>query len=333
MRYWLWFLLLGCGCSHLGPRSQPKAPPTQVSTGLQLVENLQTPLASGQSLAWSVALSMVWRKAESELFKGPILLGDDSALRGKICSVEATDLPGNWVTTGAQRGPGGAELTCSLAAKMPFAVPYFQNDQPLNYRDSRGQIRQVASFGIRARDEYAYWALREQAEILFRTEGKDDGPIPPLDEFGLDLCRTSRPWRLLVAVIHRPASLQDGIARVQKLTRECPHQPDYQFRIGSNDQLLVPEQNFECSVQTSHKLQNPGWPPQLNIKQRLYWELNRGGAELNTEAKMMVSPVPSLYYFDKPYLIYVETRLKHQPIFAMWVDGAGSLQPYAASSK
>jgi hypothetical protein len=297
---------------------------------MKIVDGLNTPLAPKQSTGWTAALSMGWKEAEAELFHGQILLVDAPHLRDQICSTDliSKDLPPNWVILKTEKGPTGASIQSRLQAKMPFVTPFFQNDQPLEFHDSAGVTHKVAAFGIRAQDEYAYYQLRNQVEVLFRTEREDSGPVPPLDEYGLDLCRSSKPWRLIVAAIHRPESLAAGITRVQKLTRECPRDPAYQYAIGPNDQLLVPEQHLESSSRAIHTMKSPAGPVPLQITQTIQWNLDRGGAELKTEAKLEVLPIPSLYYFDKPYLIYVETREKHQPIFAMWVDSADCLQPF-----
>ncbi|MFN8610572.1 MAG: hypothetical protein U0931_23735 [Vulcanimicrobiota bacterium] len=319
--------LLLCGCSS------PPRPPlvTPAPTALKIVNGLETPLQKGQSTVWSAALGLAWKQAEAELFKGPIILGDDPALRQQVCAGNLTgpDLPADWLELKSQRTDSVASVAASLTAVMPFSVPYFKNDEPLQFQAAGSQrSHPVASFGIRAKDEYAYYSLRKQVDVLFRTEAKVQGPVAPLDEYGVDLCNTSKPWRLVLAVIHPPNSLADGLERVARLTRECPRQPEYQYQIGPNDQLLVPEQHLECKGQESHTLKNPGWPAALQLEQRIQWELDRGGAELRVEAKMAVAPIPSLYYFDRPYLILVETRDRHQPVFAMWVGNAECLQPF-----
>lgn len=321
-------LLIFSGCA---PPPRPPEPPTRPSpASLALLDTLEIPLGPKQSSVWSAALGLAWKQAEAELFHGPIVLGDAPKLRDQVCSIGLTpgDLPTDWVTLKTERSSKGIGIQCSLQAKMPFAIPFFQNDQALEFHDAAGNSHLVASFGIRAKDEYAYYKLREQVEVLFRTEGEGRGPVPALDEYGLDLCKTSEPWRLVVAAIHRPESLAGGIARAQKLAKECPHQPDYQYSIGPNDQLLVPQQHLECSSHATHSVKNAGGSVPMEITQTIRWDLDRGGAELKTEAKVEVLPIPSLYYFDKPYLIYVETREKHQPIFAMWVDNGDCLQSF-----
>lgn len=327
MRSLIW-LVLFCGCS-----AAPK--PAAVRLGpndLRIVNGLDEPLQKGKSTVWAAALGLAWKQAETELFKGPILVGDDSALRQQLCagSLTSQDLPSSWVDMKSVRTDSSISVGCTLNAVMPFTLPYFSNDEPLLFRPSGTQEAfPVSSFGIRAKDEYAYYSLRSQVDVLFRTEAKEEAPVPPLDEYGLDLCNTSRPWRLIVAVIHPPPSLAAGIERVGRLTRECPREPDYQYAIGPNDQILVPEQHFECENQEIHTLSNPGWPSELQLQQNIRWSLDRGGAELRNEAKVEVLPIPSLYHFDRPYLILVETREKHQPVFAMWVESAACLRPFA----
>ncbi len=49
-------------------------------------------------------------------------------------------------------------------------------------------------------------------------------------------------------------------------------------------------------------------------------------AELYAEAKELVLPIPSYYYVDRPFLLYIIKRGAAHPIFAAWIDNAELLQ-------
>jgi len=61
-------------------------------------------------------------------------------------------------------------------------------------------------------------------------------------------------------------------------------------------------------------------------QQDILFRLDRSGAELKSEAKVFVLPVPTYFVLDRPFLIYMKKRGARDPYFAMWVDNAELLQ-------
>jgi hypothetical protein len=60
------------------------------------------------------------------------------------------------------------------------------------------------------------------------------------------------------------------------------------------------------------------------------FRLDRSGVELESEAKLFVTPIPINYVINRPFLIYVKKRGSDRPFFAMWVDNAELLSKSAA---
>jgi hypothetical protein len=56
------------------------------------------------------------------------------------------------------------------------------------------------------------------------------------------------------------------------------------------------------------------------------FRLDRGGAEVASEAKVYVKPGASFFDFDRPFLVYMKKRGGKRPFFAAWVENAELLQ-------
>ena len=56
--------------------------------------------------------------------------------------------------------------------------------------------------------------------------------------------------------------------------------------------------------------------------QEIDFRLDRSGVELESEAKHVVSPIPTNYIVNQPFLIYAKKRGASRPFFVMWVDNA-----------
>jgi hypothetical protein len=62
--------------------------------------------------------------------------------------------------------------------------------------------------------------------------------------------------------------------------------------------------------------------------QTVAFRLDRSGAELESEAKVIVKPAASYYELTGPFLVYMQKRGARQPFFVMWVDNAELLCPW-----
>jgi hypothetical protein len=110
---------------------------------------------------------------------------------------------------------------------------------------------------------------------------------------------------------------------------------EYYHEFGPNDVLLVPN-IFWRIIHSFNELerntiQNPeyqGWPIQKAM-QVIQFRLDRSGAELKSESKLYLQPIPTFYVFDRPFLIYIKKRGANYPFFALWVDNAELLEKYS----
>jgi len=71
---------------------------------------------------------------------------------------------------------------------------------------------------------------------------------------------------------------------------------------------------------------------QLNEKD-IRFCLNRSGATLRSEAKTEKSAIPTNFFFERPFLVYLKKRGAPIPYFAMWVDNAELLRRWDSAGK
>jgi hypothetical protein len=225
-----------------------------------------------------------------------------------------------------------------LEAKVKFDLPYFQNHKPLEFTDARGRKSNVASFGIRSEDDYAYYELRNQPRILFRKGGR--GEEAEL-EFAIDLCAASSPSQIVLARIKREFSLAKALERIDKelveienLKKKSADYVKHLQEIGPNDVLLVPDIFWQISHRFSEIEGKAFLNPELKgqrldvAQQDILFRLDRGGAELKSESKMYCCPIPTYFVMDRPFLIFMRKRGATEPYFVMWVDNVELLTPW-----
>ena len=324
------------------------------STGLNktvILAALDAPLPKTKSALWSAAVELTWNQMRRDLFRGPIRLEpmsptaqrlNRSALRSSAFTPESV-----YVYAGAA-GPQELEQIqwdvqrqfpglpppilpapspdtilgyAMLKVSIPFSLPYFDYDEPFVFKGADGKSCPVAAFGIPPGKHQ--WRLRQQVEIMF---AKREG----VTEFAVDVCRTSHPYRLALALIPRPATLGAGIARVQALSSADHEGYDRGSTLGSDDSLLIPNQNWDIThVFAELKGQVTSPPLTLqDVRERLAFRLDRSGAELTAGASIMGTfGIPQQYHFNRPFLLFMEDRASHQAIFAMWVDNDELLMP------
>jgi len=327
----------------------------------QVVPVMESAVQEGANIVWCASFLSAWKLLEQDSADGPILLNGSQETVSLLNKARdpRPDLPDQSQYLAIGRKQDGIELKIKadlkklfpakpapmfsgaadalivysyLESSIKFTLPYFQNNKPLEFSDFQGQKTKVRSFGIRPEDDYAYYKLRAQPRILFRKPWPDGEENL---EFAIDLCAGSSPSQIVVARIKREATLAAAIRRVEKecaqyeaLKKKSPGRSDLFERIGPNDVLLVPDLFWKVSHRFSElegkrfanaKLKGQ---PLMIAQQDISFRLDRGGAELQSEAKMVCAPIPTYFVFDRPFLIYMKKRNAKEPYFAMWVENA-----------
>jgi hypothetical protein len=339
-----------------------------------ILATLDEPIPAGKNAVWCASFVAAWKEMED--FNGqPVVLQDSPSMADSLN--QAADprpaIPADALYTKA--GPGGAALDqierevaqkfpgvslslvrqlppldpqdlvayAYLQAEVPFAIPYFQNDEPLMFTDSRGTATEVGSFGIRKRDAHGYRKLHEQARVvILREEPVSEGLVdPPMKavEYAVDLCVSSSPSQIVVACISPEDTLQAAVDRVQRAMAEAEEvlrqDPQEAWRFQLRQPLLVPDLAWKILhrfVELEDQVLANGTlaGPITFAGQHIDFRLSRSGAELKSEAAVAVRASAEEFdcVFNRPFLIYMKQRGAGQPYFAMWIDNAELLQPW-----
>jgi hypothetical protein len=318
-----------------------------------VVATLDTPIRAGKNAVWCASFLSAWKTLETDLAKGPISLQGSPQLAASLNAAadpraqippESLYVAAGWNQKGIiaqisddlkRRFPAKARPTfpgirpdsfvayAYLEASLKFSIPYFQNRKPMVFSDSGGKKTELASFGVGEEDAYAYFKLRRQPKVLFKTADKRN--ISRAAECVLDLDCNSQPNQIVLALMEPRASLAATLAAVEE--RVASAKPvAHSGNLGPNDVLLVPDIVWRISHRFAElegrEFANTALKGQrMDVAQQdIQFCLNRGGAELKSEAKTFYRPIPTYYVFDRPFLLYMKKRGSDQPYFVMWVD-------------
>jgi hypothetical protein len=338
-------LMAGCG---RGPGVGPgETAEREVDpSGITVVPALDAPIVPGRSTAWCASFQAAWNRLAKDIVKGPpVVKGAEELCRrlNGAAPVEA-DLPegtfyaaAGWTRDGilerirkemAAAFPsapapdlGGGDVAAVtyayLEASVKFEIPFFESREPLVFKDSMDRETKVTSFGIREEHEYAYQKLRHQVGVLF---------VLGLTEFAIDPCKTSDPVQVILARVQPKATLAETVSDVE---RKIIGSRGFKSR----DVLLIPNVAFR-SLRRFKELEgnftNAGMDGAgiSDALQSIRFRLTREGAELQSEAKIHVSPGAQHFIFDGPFLVYMKKRAGGRPFFALWVDGPELLEKW-----
>lgn len=318
-----------------------------------VVATLDTPIRAGKNAVWCASFLSAWKTLETDLAKGPISLQGSPQLAASLNAAadpraqippESLYVAAGWNQKGIigqisddlkRRFPAKAPPTfpgilpdsfvayAYLEVSLKFSIPYFQNRKPMVFSDSGGKKTELTSFGVGEEDDYAYFKLRGQPKVLFKTADKRN--ISRAAECVLDLDCNSQPNQIVLALTEPRASLAETLAAVEgKIASAKP--VAHSGNLGPNDVLLVPDIVWRISHRFAElegrRFTNTALKGQrMDVAQQdIQFCLNRGGAELKSEAKMFYRPIPTYYVFDRPFLLYMKKRGSDQPYFVMWVD-------------
>lgn len=332
----------------------------------QIIMSLGEPVDEHKNVVWCASFLAAWKALQNDLIREPVKLADAKKMSDRLNESPDVreDIPpesiyatAGWVAEGIidtiqqhirkmfpvkqiPEFPGidqNSFLAYSyLTANIPFSLPYFQNDEPLIFTDSNGKKTEINSFGIRKKDDYAYWRLRTQLEVLFK-KGEGTNEL----EFAIDMCRESNPSQIVVSRIAPESSLAATLAKIDRCIAEVeslkisdPDEAIYIQRFKSNDVLLVPDifwqiahhfTELEGKSFGNSKLKGQKMDVAL---QEISFRLDRSGAELSAQEKEYCYPIPTHFVLDRPFLVYIKTRGHKHPYFVMWVDNAELLTPW-----
>jgi len=318
----------------------------------------------GKSMIWCASLQLAWKQAQEKLFRAPIRMNQMEELCAKLnspdiplgdISPDSTCLQAGLLSDGiAQRvdkemarkfptikvpGIDRGVMAVSYAflnASIDFTSPYLEYRVPLVFKESSGRRVGLTSFGLRSEDRNACQQLRKQARVLFarRNTSSPHGSTHP-EEFAIDPCRASRPYQIVMAIIKPEHTLSEAFSRAQLLSsRYCATDNNVDF-LGPNDELQIPNMNWNII----HRFEGIGGrilnrefaDKRIEIIQQINFILDRNGAALESASWIGVLSRPTLYVFDRPFLIYMKKRDSNLPFFMMWVDNAELMKRFPHS--
>jgi hypothetical protein len=326
-----------------------------------VVPTLDTAIPEGKNAVWCASFQFAWNRLKDDVAGEPIQLTNAQPIADRLNRSDQTEKDVEPESVYAAVGfakdgiveriqaemarrfpdcskpeldvpPDGAVAYAFLAATCKFDIPFFENDLPFLFKDSAGGETAVGSFGIRPKEAYAYHQLRQQVRILFSSRARMHG-TRSVQEFVVDLCETSRPDQIVLARVDRESTLAETLAGVEKKIAEFSSD-DSRSRLGPSDSLLVPSMAWrvthrfkEIEGSDKHFLNPPLRGRNLDAAlQTIQFRLDRSGAELSSESKVVVRSGPSLYLADRPFLLYMKKRGGQQPFLVLWIENAELLQ-------
>ena len=199
-------LLLACPRPDLAKERRPYRGPGLTFEGAStelsrtvVVPTLTSPFPGKKNVLWCASFPLAWKALAKEVIGEPIRVRNAEApakLLNETRIAEA-DLPeGSFFATAdvvspeflarirrtmkrrfpsapapeLSAPPGSLLAYAYLAESVPFRIPYFENDEPLVFRDSAGGTARVTSFGLREKDLVLAVAL-EAARLIDALPG------------------------------------------------------------------------------------------------------------------------------------------------------------------
>lgn len=292
-------------------------------TQTAILADLSQPIPPEKSAIWCLNLELAWVKARREIFEGGPILRDHPLADRLNASAATWQGPAAQLNlTVRQQCPTPEELQIELVsdlrAQVPFTLPFFDCSHSLGFKGCS-----VRCFGIRDQDEMTQSRLRRQVSILYQEN----------QQFIVDPCVTSEPFRLLMARVNPKPTLLAAIEHVRKLCSSSEPRS-----LGSKSTLLIPTQCWEIQHQYP-ELSGPFTPPppfiraEIQATQRLQFRLDRSGAEMMSQVNLLFfgtawSRPPAHYHFDQPFLMLLEVRATGQIVMAAWIENPELLVPF-----
>lgn len=358
------------------PDTQPAAPLTMSFDGdstqltnTQIVPTLDTPTQKGRNVVWCASFVAAWKEFQKITATDPVLNKAENVcqLLNKAPDPNA-DIPANsflatagWEDQGILQTittrmkelfpetpaptfsgvlPGSLVMFAHLETQLRFTIPFFENREPLEFIDRTDKATRIRTFGIRPKDEYAFYDLRKQIRILYQapdatTQRSADHKGIYLDsDYAVDLCRDSAPSQIVIARVNAQDSLAATLAWLDAKIEEQAGKNHDKIEFGPTDVLLVPDIYWHLTHHYSELEKKTLTYSALKgrdvylAQQEILFRLDRSGMELKSEARAYYAPVPYYYITNRPFLLYVKKRGAAQPYFVMWVENAELLQKW-----
>ncbi len=322
-----------------------------------VVPTLDSPCPPNRNVVWCSSFQLTWNEIRDNVIGEPLRVVGAEAVAGRLNTAEQSmaDLEpgsvyaaGGWIEQGIintiehdmaarfpshvvpdfndYKGTGGILAYSYLTAQVPFKHPFRQVEEAFTFSDSQGNQTDVEAFGLWEAHLGQYQNMREQVDILF-CRSEDPRRSWEVDEYAIDLCKHSAPYQVVVAVVEPNESLSQMYDCVQAQAEEFKQREYYEEarQLQKPDVLRVPEIFWEID----HRFQeligkivaNVGVPI-VEALQTIRFRLDRSGAMLESEARMIIAAMPRHFEFNRPFLVYMQKRGAAQPFFVMWVDNA-----------
>jgi hypothetical protein len=317
-----------------------------------IVPTLDTPTEPGNNVVWCSSFVLAWKQLEKKVTNGPVTLAGNppAGQRLNVDPSDESDLPPGSVfadggraedgirerirTGMAERFPGrpvpafdvpagGAVAFAHLEVSSRFKYPYFDYEEPQEFTASDGSTAKVKAFGIRDNEAFMRGdvpKLRDQVAVLYR-QGEPGRPWQ-LVSFALDLNGTSSRDQIIVARVDRMPTLAEQLADLNGKIAAHKRAEEHEKRVMDNDTVLVPNIGFRVT----HRFREVEVDPVTAAFQVVQFRLNRSGADLKSEAGIVIKPTPLHYHFDRPFLVVMKRRDRERPYFVAWIDNAELLE-------
>jgi hypothetical protein len=324
-----------------------------------VVPTVDAKIQKGRNVVWCASFQLAWNHLGTDVLHEPPAVANADALVAQLngSKFSETDLASDhcYATAGycadgivntiyeqMQKrfhkrpkidlaNPGNVIVAYAyLEASVPFHIPFFENEEPLVFRDPKGRQTKVTSFGIWAKHEYAYRSLRKQIEVLYSSDWSPETRGKVANEFVIDPCKDSSPNQIVLARVTPKDTLSATLDCIAQLVASKPKRDYDSGRFGTRDVLLIPDMAWEITHhfaglegKDKRLLNGSGRGTYIDAAlQTIRFRLDRSGAELSSEAPVLCKPMPSLYVFDQPFVVYIKKRNGTAPFFAMYVDNA-----------
>ncbi len=323
-----------------------------------VVPTLDSPCPAGRNAIWCSSFQLAWNEIRDNVIGAPldVVGAEELADRLNKAPHRAGDLEpgscyaaGGWIRDGiverieremgakfprrelldfrSIEDMGGILAYSYLTANVPFRHPFRQLDDGFTFTDSQRAETLVAGFGLWEAFLSRYEKIREQVEILYVGWEDPNRPWGPMKEYALDLCRHSKPYQVVVAVVEPKGSLAETYEHVQRGMEQFGKQRDYNHArwFQGGDDLRVPDMFWRIDHRFTElvgkTVANVSMPI-VEAMQTIEFRLDRSGAMLESVAFMAIAAAPREFLFNRPFLVYMKKRDAQRPFFVMWVDNA-----------